>query len=53
MLITLDNLLRKQVDKKSISELFYQNFMKKTRENMKDLRNIVDREKEEAEEVYI
>ncbi|XP_041369579.1 trichohyalin-like [Gigantopelta aegis] len=50
MVTTLDNLLRKQVDKKNISEQFYQIFMKKTKEDVNDLRNIVDREKEEAEE---
>lgn len=51
MLKTLASLLKKKEEKKRVSPNFVFNFTRKTEESMKDLTKMIEREKEEAEEV--
>lgn len=46
-------LLRIKAKKQVVSESFCENFIKKTEEDLHDLRHMIDREKEEEEEVNI
>ena len=51
MLRILAMLMKAKVEKREITKNFFLNFMKKTEEGLKDLNKMIDREKEEAEEV--
>lgn len=51
MLKVLEYLLRKKADKRLVTENFCENFVKKTEQDLRDMRHMIDREKEEEEEV--
>lgn len=53
LLKVLGILLRIKAKKQVVSESFCENFIKKTEEDLHDLRHMIDREKEEEEEVNI
>lgn len=50
MLKVLEFLMRKKAAKRMVTENFCDNFIKKTEQDLKDLRHMIDREKEEEEE---
>ncbi|KAK7110980.1 trichohyalin-like [Littorina saxatilis] len=50
MLKVLEYLLRKKADKRLVTENFCENFVKKTEQDLRDMRHMIDREKEEEEE---
>ncbi|XP_076436478.1 uncharacterized protein LOC143275994 [Babylonia areolata] len=50
LLKVLEFLLRKKAAKRSVTENFCDNFIKKTEQDLRDMHNMIDREKEEEEE---
>ena len=51
MLRILAMLMKVKVEKREITKNYYSNFVRKTEEDLKDLNKMIEREKEEAEEV--
>ena len=48
----LEFLLRKKAAKRLVTDNFCDNFIKKTEQDLQDMRLMIDREKEEEEEVW-
>ena len=53
MLRILAMLMKVKVEKREITKNYYSNFVRKTEEDLKDLNKMIEREKEEAEEVKL
>ena len=51
LLKVLEFLLRKKAAKRLVTDNFCDNFIKKTEQDLQDMRLMIDREKEEEEEV--
>ena len=51
LLKVLEFLLRKKAAKRLVTDNFCDNFIKKTEQDLRDTRHMIEREKEEAEEV--
>ena len=47
----LEFLLRKKAAKRLVTDNFCDNFIKKTEQDLRDMRHMIEREKEEEEEV--
>ena len=51
LLKVLEFLLRKKAAKRLVTDNFCDNFIKKTEQDLRDMRHMIEREKEEEEEV--